>query len=143
MFLRLVRETPQPLTLGTPIRGPLDALAVLRPAFEGQEVESFLILALDAQHRLIGNAPIEITRGLLNTSLVHAREVYRSAIAANAAAIVLAHNHPSGDATPSADDKKVTDMLVQSGKLLDIPVHDHVIIGRGATFFSFAESGLL
>jgi len=63
-------------------------------------------------------------------------------IAANAGAVVLCHNHPSGDPTPSADDRQVTDQLVAAGRLLDIPVHDHIIIGHGR-YVSFAESGLI
>ena len=66
----------------------------------------------------------------------------REAIAERAAAIILVHNHPSGDPTPSADDRLVTEQLVAAGRLLDIPVHDHVIIGRGR-YTSFAEAGLL
>jgi DNA repair protein RadC len=68
--------------------------------------------------------------------------VFREAIAERAAAVVLVHNHPSGDPTPSAEDRAVTQQLVAAGRLLDIPVHDHVIIGRGR-YMSFAESGLL
>jgi len=85
---------------------------------------------------------ITVTRGLLNSSLVHPREVFREAIAERAAAIILVHNHPSGDPTPSPDDRVVTEQLVQAGKVLDIPVQDHVIIGRGR-YISFAEAGLL
>src|SRR5687767_14631338 len=95
---------------------------------------------LDAQHRL--ERDITVTRGILNSSLVHPREVFREAIAERAAAIILVHNHPSGDPSPSADDRNVTDQLVAAGRLLDIPVHDHVIIGRGR-YTSFAEAGLL
>ena len=83
-----------------------------------------------------------MTRGILNSSLVHPREVFIYAIVARAAAIILCHNHPSGDPTPSADDRIVTEQLVAAGKLLDIPVLDHVIIGRGR-YTSFAEAGLL
>jgi DNA repair protein RadC len=79
---------------------------------------------------------------LLNSSLVHPREVFREAIAENAAAIILIHNHPSGDPTPSPDDRITTEQLVQAGRVLDIPVHDHIIIGRGR-YLSFAEAGLL
>ena len=95
---------------------------------------------LDSQHRL--ERDITVTRGLLNSSLVHPREVFREAIAEGAAAIILVHNHPSGDPTPSPDDRAVTEQLVQAGKVLDIPVQDHVIIGRGR-YISFAEAGLL
>ena len=70
------------------------------------------------------------------------QEVFREAIAENAAAIILVHNHPSGDPTPSPDDRITTEQLVQAGRVLDIPVQDHIIIGRGR-YLSFAEAGLL
>src|SRR5947199_97142 len=75
-------------------------------------------------------------------ALVHPREVFRAAIAEAAAGIIVVHNHPSGDATPSADDRAVTRQLVDAGRLLDLPVYDHVIVG-GDRYVSFAEAGLL
>ena len=125
---------------GEPIRSPRDVVAVLAPRMEDLPVEEFHVIVLDAQHRL--ERDITITRGILNSSLVHPREVFREAIAERAAAVILAHNHPSGDPTPSADDRNITEQLVAAGRLLDIPVHDHVIIGRGR-YTSFAEAGLL
>src|SRR5437867_8395830 len=125
---------------GMPIRSPRDVVAVFAPRLEDLPVEEFHVAVLDAQHRL--ERDIAITRGLLNSSLVHPREVFREAIAERAAAIILVHNHPSGDPTPSPDDRVVTEQLVQAGKVLDIPVQDHVIIGRGR-YISFAEAGLL
>src|SRR5207244_5576263 len=98
------------------------------------------LAVLESQHAL--ERDIMLARCILNSSLVHPREVFREAIAERAAAIILVHNHPSGDPTPSADDRVVTDQLVAGGRLLDIPVHDHVIIGRGR-YISFAEAGLL
>ena len=124
----------------SPIRSPRDVVSVFAPRLEDLPVEEFHVAALDAQHRL--ERDIMVTRGILNSSLVHPREVFREAIAERAAAIILVHNHPSGDPTPSADDRSVTDQLVAAGRLLDIPVHDHVIIGRGR-YTSFAEAGLL
>lgn len=125
---------------GTPIRSPKDVVAVFAPKLEDLPVEEFHVAILDAQHRL--ERDITVTRGILNSSLVHPREVFREAIAERAAAIILVHNHPSGDPSPSADDRNVTDQLVAAGRLLDIPVHDHVIIGR-SRYTSFAEAGLL
>ncbi len=84
-----------------------------------------------------------MTRGILNSSLVHPREVFRLAIIHGAAGLIVAHNHPSGDPAPSADDKAVTAQLVEAGRLLDIPIYDHVIIGDDGRFFSFAEAGLI
>ncbi|MDE3172765.1 MAG: DNA repair protein RadC [Gemmatimonadota bacterium] len=125
---------------GAPIRAPRDVVAVFAPRLEDLPVEEFHVAVLDAQHRL--ERDVTVTRGILNSSLVHPREVFREAIAERAAALILVHNHPSGDPTPSADDRAVTEQLVAAGRLLDIPVHDHVIIGRGR-YTSFAEAGLL
>ena len=125
---------------GAPLRSPRDVHAWYAPRLEDSPVEEFHVAVLDAQHRL--ERDVLVTRGILNSSLVHPREVFREAIAERAAAVILVHNHPSGDPTPSADDRAVTTQLVAAGRLLDIPVHDHVIIGRGR-FTSFAETGLL
>jgi len=124
----------------TPLRAPRDVWRVFAPPLEDLPVEEFHVAILDAQHCLARD--VCITRGILNSSLVHPREVFREAIAERAAAIILVHNHPSGDPTPSADDRAVTDQLVAAGRVLDIPVHDHVIVGRGR-YLSFAESGML
>jgi DNA repair protein RadC len=110
------------------------------PGLRDLAVEEFRLLVLVTQHRLVRD--LLVTRGLLDSSLVHPREVFRAAIAEAAAAVVLVHNHPSGNPAPSADDRAVTRQLVEAGKLLDIPVYDHVIIG-GDRYFSFAEAGLL
>jgi DNA repair protein RadC len=125
---------------GVPIRSPRDIFRVYAPRLEDLPVEEFHVAVLDVHHRL--ERDITVTRGLLDSSLVHPREVYRQAIAENAAAVILVHNHPSGDPTPSPDDRTATEQMVQAGRLLGIPVQDHVIIGRGR-FVSFAEAGLL
>jgi DNA repair protein RadC len=134
---RLAAETRDD---GAPVRSPRDVHAWYAPRLEDLPVEEFHVAVLDAQHRL--ERDITITRGILNSSLVHPREVFREAIAERAAAIILVHNHPSGDPTPSGEDRLVTEQLVAAGRLLDIPVHDHVIVGRGR-YTSFAEAGLL
>ena len=147
--LRLVRECPFPAPAGYPepddrgrveMRSPADVFAFMAPYAAREVGESFWILALDAQHRV--KAPTVVTRGILNASLVHPREVFLAAIVARAAAVILVHNHPSNDVSPSADDRAVTEQLVAAGRLLDIPVHDHVIVGRDR-YASFAEAGLL
>jgi DNA repair protein RadC len=125
---------------GAPMRSPRDVFSVFSGRLEDLPVEEFHVAVLDAQHRL--ERDVTVTRGILNSSLVHPREVFREAIAERAAAIILVHNHPSGDPSPSADDRVVTEQLVAAGRLLDIPVHDHVIIGRGR-YVSFVETGLL
>jgi DNA repair protein RadC len=122
------------------VRCPRDAVAALTPRLAREEVEVFVLIALNVQHRMI--ALQEITRGIGTGSLVHSREVFRVAIALGAVAIVIAHNHPSGDPTPSVEDRAVTDALVAAGRILQIPVHDHIIVGAGC-YTSFAEAGLL
>lgn len=142
--LRLVREStfPAPANYLPAVRSPRDAFAFMAPYAARELAEVLWIICLNAQHYAIGGAPVAITRGLLTSSLVHPREVFRAAIVAGAAALIVAHNHPSGDPTPSADDRAVTDQLVAAGRLLDIPVHDHIICGDGR-YTSFAEAGLL
>jgi len=122
------------------IHGPADVHRLCAPGLRDLTVEEFRLLVLDTQHQVVRE--LLITRGLLDSSLVHPREVFRAAIAEAAAGIVVVHNHPSGNPVPSADDRAVTRQLVDAGRLLDIPVYDHVIVG-GDRYFSFAEAGLL
>jgi DNA repair protein RadC len=107
---------------------PATVVDYLRETNRLRNVESFQVVLLNTRKRLIRVEPI--SQGLLDTILVHPREVFRAAIAANAAAIVLVHNHPSGDPAPSEADIKVTRDLIRAGQLLKIEVVDHVIIGR-------------
>jgi DNA repair protein RadC len=125
---------------GFPIRAPADIHRWSAPALRDLAVEEFHLLTLDTQNRITRDQLI--TRGILNSSLVHPREVFRAAIAEAAAAIIVVHNHPSGNPTPSPDDRAVTRQLVEAGRLLDLPVYDHVIVA-GDHYFSFAEAGLL
>jgi DNA repair protein RadC len=122
------------------LRGPEDVHRFCAPRLRDLAVEEFHVLALGAQSQV--QADLLITRGLLNSALVHPREVFRAAIAEAAAGIIVVHNHPSGDPTPSAEDRVVTRQLVEAGRLLDVPVFDHVIVG-GDRYVSFAEAGLL
>jgi len=102
--------------------------------------EIFMVLLLNSANILMKD--YKISEGTLNASLVHPREVFQPAILDLAASILLLHNHPSGEVQPSQEDKNITQRLVQSGKLLDIPVLDHIIIGESA-YFSFKEEGIL
>ncbi len=123
---------------------PEQVADLLREDARGYEVEHFLVLLLNTRRRLIR---IEhISQGTLDSIHVHAREVFKHAIVANAAAIVLVHNHPSGDPTPSEADIKVTRDLIRAGQLLKIEVLDHVILGHRTTerardFASLRELG--
>ena len=127
LTLCLVREGSFPAPSGypsadIPIHSPRDVFDHMEPYAEREASESFWILPLDSQHQLIGAGPTVITRGILNSSLVHPREVFCAAIVAHAAAVVLCHNHPSGDPTPSPDDRSVTEQLAAAGRLLDTSV---------------------
>lgn len=122
------------------IHAPADVHRLSAPRLRDLPVEEFRVLALGSQSQVL--ADLLITRGLLNSALVHPREVFRAAIAEAAAGIIVVHNHPSGDPTPSAEDRAVTRQLVEAGRLLDVPVLDHVIVG-GERYVSFAEAGLL
>jgi len=139
-WIKLVREGAA-APPGTRIGGPGDVARLLAPRAASELVEVFYAIALASDSRVI--AVTEVTRGTLNSSLVHAREVFRFAITLGAAGVVVAHNHPSGNPTPSTDDKNVTRTLVESGRILDIPVYDHVVLGAAGRYVSFAEAGLL
>ncbi len=123
---------------GQLIRSPADVQRHFRAQLRDLRRESFHVLLVDGRHRLIRAEEVSI--GTLTASLVHPREVFRDAIRSAAAALVLVHNHPSGDPTPSAEDRAVTERLRSAGRLLGIHVLDHVIVSdRG--YYSFREAG--
>jgi len=127
------------LAPGACLRGPADVFRHFHPTLRDAPHERFLVLLLDGRHRLIRHEMV--SQGTLTASLVHPREVFRPALRESAAALLLVHNHPSGDPTPSAEDREVTARLVRAGDLLGIPVLDHVVVAeRGWT--SLRESGL-
>lgn len=111
------------------VRGPADVQRLLAEVVRGEEREQFHVLLLDGRHRLKARHTVSI--GSLSTSIVHPREVFRPAVRAAAAAVLCAHNHPSGDPEPSPEDVAVTQRLDQAGKLLGIPLLDHVVLGDG------------
>lgn len=109
------------------IRGS-DDVSILLDYLRGEKREHFVAIMLDAKNHILRIATIHI--GTVDTTLVGAREVFREAIREGACSIVVAHNHPSGDSTPSPEDLRITSQLAHVGQILDIPLHDHVIIGR-------------
>ena len=129
-------EPAQRLTIKTPD----DVAALLLPRFRYESREHFLAVLLSTKNHVLKTAVISI--GSLNASIVHPRELFREAINCRAAAVILAHNHPSGDPTPSPEDVALTRKLVEAGSLLDIPVLDHLILGDGK-FISLKEKGIL
>ena len=102
--------------------------------------ENFICLHLDAKHKLLCFDRVAV--GTLDGSLVHPREVFKGALLSSAASVILLHNHPSGDPAPSQEDREVSRRLVVAGKLLGVPVLDHVIIGE-SSYYSFRETGEL
>jgi DNA repair protein RadC len=102
--------------------------------------EHFMVLLLDSRNRVMSES--QISQGTLTASLVHPREVFRPAVSAAAAAVVLVHNHPSGDPAPSAEDLRVTRRLVEAGEIVGIRVVDHVVVAEHG-FYSFQENGQL
>jgi DNA repair protein RadC len=130
----------RPLVIGKKFTSPHEAANVLSQFFLDESIEVFALLCLTAAHDVI--AYHEVSRGCLDTTTVHPREVFKAAILANAAALVLAHNHPSGHPEPSRDDHHLTKRLAAAGQLLGIEVLDHIIITDGG-FFSFRQAGLL
>jgi DNA repair protein RadC len=129
------------------VRTPQDAVQALRPLLQGLQTEVFWVLLLDAKN-FLRCRPVAVSQGVLDASLVHPREVFRHAVLQPSAAVVLAHNHPSGDPTPSAEDIRITRQLVQAGRVMDIRVLDHVVIGHagdggGNGFVSLREEGLV
>ena len=134
--LPLVKET----SMSKPIRTPRDILELCRDLV-GLAQETFHCLAVDAKNKLIDRSLVSV--GIADASLVHAREVFRPALLVNSSAIVLVHNHPSGDATPSAEDIRITKQMVAAGRVLGIQVLDHVVIGSVDDYTSLREAGLV
>ena len=129
------------------ITTPEQAATVLRERARILQHEVFWALMLDTKNRLIGE-PQQISEGTLNSSLVHPRELFKRALQHACAAIILAHNHPSGDPAPSAEDIKVTKQLVSAGEVMGIKVLDHIVIGHrrhttASDFISLREAGLV
>lgn len=121
---------------GELIRGPADVFARMGPRLRDVRQEEFHALLLNTRHRVVRE--VLVTRGTLDAALIHPREVFRHALIEGAAALILVHNHPSGDPTPSSEDRAVTRQLAEAGKAVGIPVLDHVVVGRGA-YASLAE----
>jgi DNA repair protein RadC len=134
---RLRARTPGARTV---LSQPAQVFEAFAPLMEDLRREVFRVALLDAQNGLLRDCVI--SEGTLSASLVHPREVFKPAILESAASIILLHNHPSGDPTPSREDVRLTRQLVDCARLLDLRIHDHVIVGRGR-YVSLAERGLI
>jgi DNA repair protein RadC len=138
--IELVRESGARDVPGEILSDSVGVARVLASEFERLDREKFIVLLLDAKHRVIGVNTVSI--GSLTASIVHPREVFKPAIAGNSAAVILAHNHPSGDPAPSLEDVELTKRLREAGELLGIRLLDHVILGDG-THYSFVDADAL
>jgi DNA repair protein RadC len=134
---RLRARTPGARTL---LGSPAEVHAAFGPLMEDLPREVFRVALLDAQNGLLRD--VIVSEGTLSSSLVHPREVFKPALLEPAASLILLHNHPSGDPTPSREDLKLTRQLVECAHLLDLRINDHVVIGRGR-YVSLAEKGMI
>jgi len=124
----------------TIIRSPQDAVNLLMARLRYETREHFIVLLLSTKNHVLATPTISI--GSLNASIVHPRELFREVINHSAASVILAHNHPSGDPTPSSEDISLTRKLVDAGRILEIPVLDHIIIGDNK-YVSLKEKGII
>lgn len=122
------------------VTGPEDAARLVGPLLAGRDREHCLLVTLDVKHRLLGVATVSV--GTADHTFMAPREVYRDALLVGASAIFLAHNHPSGDATPSADDRALTRRLAQAGATLGVELLDHLVVGD-PEWVSLARQGVL
>ena len=122
------------------ITSPQDIAEIFIPILRDEVKEKFIVVCLNSSNKVIKNETISI--GNLNSSVVHPREIFKVAIDSLSASIILIHNHPSGNPEPSNEDISITKKIVEAGKIMDIPVFDHIIIA-GDTFTSFVEKRLL
>ncbi len=138
--LQVVKEPHSPLYGAAKISNSSAVSRLLRAHLEGRPHEEFLVVFLDAKHRPTGYQVVSV--GSLTLSIVEPREAFKAAVCMNAAAVIFCHNHPSGDPTPSQEDRALTKRLVESGDLLGIRVLDHVVLGEDR-YVSFADEGWL
>lgn len=138
--LRMVRESSI-LYDQRNISSPGDAAGLLNEFLEEGDREQFIVLCLNTKNNPTAIATVSI--GSLNSSIIHPREVFKIAMLANSASVIISHNHPSGDPEPSREDIAVTRRLVEAGEILGIHVIDHVVVGRDKKYISFRERGLM
>ena len=130
-----------PIVKGTKISSPADVYNLIGPSLIHKHVEHFKILLLNTKN--VVTSIEQISTGTLNASIVHPRDVFKVALKKNSNAILLIHNHPSGDPTPSNEDISITNRLMDAGNLLGVKVLDHIIIGSVGKFLSFKDKNLI
>ncbi len=138
--IMLVRESEDTFTKYPRFQNSRELFDCFREELASLDREHFVLITLDSKNRTIGYHTVSI--GSLSTSIVHPREVWKSALLDSAAAVVFLHNHPSGDPAPSREDRECTNRLLEASKILGIRVLDHIIFGQ-TEYFSFADAGML
>ena len=139
--IALVREPGVKLAERPQVRFPGETVPMLAQYIGEADREVFVVAMLTIRHRVLGLHTVSV--GCLTSSLVHPREVFKPAILAGSAALIVAHNHPSGDPEPSAEDVALTRRLSAAGTLLGIQILDHVVLGEGGRYVSMKERGIL
>jgi len=139
--LLLVKDGSVPTTWDRQLRQSGDVAKLMADVVAGLDREAFFVVLVDGKNRVSGINLVSL--GSLTAALAHPREVFKPAIAGSAAALILVHNHPSGDSSPSAEDLALTRRLCQAGDLVGIKVLDHIVLGDGGSFRSLVDEGLL
>lgn len=134
------RASRKPLSRQDPIRGPEDAIALIEPEMRALPREEMRLILVDARNRVIRTC--RVSEGGLSSAVIQPRELFREAVRSNAAAMILAHNHPSGDASPSGEDLSTTRRLMELGQMMGVKVIDHLIVGRQGSV-SLKQQGLI
>jgi DNA repair protein RadC len=137
---RLVRETDFTFPDRTQVTAPEDVAVFLRAYFQDKDREEFLTVMLDTANTVIGLSQASV--GGLSSSIVEPRQIFRAAILSNAAAVILAHQHPSGNLEPSREDIRITRQIAEAGQVMGIPVHDHLIMAPHG-YTSLADRGVI
>ncbi len=138
--LKMVKETSI-LYENRKVTSPQEAANLVSPFLESCDREKFVVVCLDVKNQPANISVVSV--GTVNSSLIHPRELFKVAILSNASNIIISHNHPSGDPTPSHEDIAITKKLVEAGEIMGISIMDHIVIGSDVnTFISFKERGL-
>ncbi|AJG96778.1 DNA repair protein RadC [Clostridium beijerinckii] len=138
--LKMVRESSV-MYSNRKILSPREAVDLMRYMLEECDREKMIVCCLNTKNEPTNISVVSV--GSLNSSIVHPREVFKTAIISNSASVIIAHNHPSGNAEPSKEDINITNRIKESGKIIGIEMIDHIIIGEGNNYTSLKESGLI
>lgn len=138
-YCRVLLVKDAPVAGPNPLTGPAHLASIVRAHTKDLPGEAVYTIVLDARRRVL--AVVQVSLGTLTQSLAHPREIFFPVLYAHGAALAIAHNHPSGDPAPSPDDHALTNRIRNAAEILGIPLIDHVIVGAGDSYYSYANSG--